>query len=191
MTREKGSSLGFVVIAAMAVFVFGCTKEKPVSVAPPDVPVVVAKAAQQAMPVEVTSVGNVEAKSTVSVRSQVAGPLLEVHFKEGDFVHKGQLLLSIDPRPFQAQVEQAKAAIVRDQADQKQAEASLAKDSAQEAYARGEAQRYANLLEKGLIPKETAEQMKAQASVASEALSADRAAIDKAKAFYQVLLQTR
>ena len=182
MTREKDSKLGFVAIAAMGVFVFGCTKEKPAAVAPADVPVVVAKAMQQAMPVEVTSVGNVEAKSTVSVRSQVAGPLLEVHFKEGDFVHKGQLLLSIDPRPYQAQVEQAKAAIVRDQADQKQAEASLAKDSAQEAYARGEAQRYANLLEKGLIPKETAEQMKAQASVASEALGADRAAIDKAKA---------
>jgi multidrug efflux system membrane fusion protein len=134
------------------------------------------------MPVEVTSVGNVEAKSTVSVRSQVAGPLLEVHFKEGDFVQKGQLLLTIDPRPYQAQVDQAKAAIVRDQADEQQAEASLAKDSAQEAYARGEAQRYASLLEKGLIPKETAEQMKAQASVASESLSADRAAIEKARA---------
>ena len=79
-------------------------------------------------------------------------------------------------------MEAAKGAIVRDQADEKQAEASLAKDSAQEAYARGEAQRYANLLEKGLIPKETAEQMKSQASVASEALSADRAAIDKARA---------
>ncbi|HET9131195.1 MAG TPA: biotin/lipoyl-binding protein, partial [Terriglobia bacterium] len=125
MTREKGSLLGFAAIAAMGVFAFGCAKEKPAASAPPDVPVVVAKAAQQTMPVEVMSVGNVEAKSTVSVRSQVAGPLLEVHFKEGDFVHKGQLLLSIDPRPYQAQVEQAKAAIVRDQADQKQAEASL------------------------------------------------------------------
>jgi multidrug efflux system membrane fusion protein len=182
MTREKDSKLGFAVIAAIGVFMFGCTKERPVASAPADIPVIVAKASQQAMPVEVTSVGNVEAIATVSVRSQVAGPLLEVHFKEGDFVHKGQLLLSIDPRPYQAQVDAAKGAIVRDQADEKQAEASLAKDSAQEAYARGEAQRYANLLEKGLIPKETAEQMKSQASVASEALSADRAAIDKARA---------
>jgi multidrug efflux system membrane fusion protein len=182
MTREKNSRLGFAVIAAMGVFVFGCSKKQPAAAAPADIPVIVATATQQAMPVEVTSVGNVEAQSTVSVRSQVSGPLLEVHFKEGDFVKKGQLLLTIDPRPYQAQVEQAKAAIVRDQADEKQAEASLAKDSAQESYARGESQRYANLLEKGLIPKETAEQMKAQASVASEALSADRAAIDKARA---------
>jgi len=182
MTREKDSIWGLVAFAAVGVFVFGCAKQKPAAPPPADVPVVVTRVMQQAMPVEVTSVGNVEANSTVAVRSQVAGPLLEVHFKEGDFVHKGQLLLSIDPRPYQAQVEQAKAAIVRDQADQKQAEASLAKDSAQEAYARAEAQRYDNLLEKGLIPKETAEQMKAQASVASEALSSDRAAIDKAKA---------
>jgi multidrug efflux system membrane fusion protein len=182
MTREKDSKLGFAVIAAIGVFIFGCTKDRPAAAVAVDIPVIVAKASQQAMPVEISSVGNVEAISTVSVRSQVAGPLLEVHFKEGDFVHKGQLLLTIDPRPYQAQVEAAKGAIVRDQADEKQAEASLAKDSAQEAYARGEAQRYANLLEKGLIPKETAEQMKSQASVASEALSADRAAIDKARA---------
>ncbi len=185
MTREKDSKLGFAVIAAMGVFIFGCTKERPAASVAADIPVLVAKASQQAMPVEITSVGNVEAISTVSVRSQVAGPLLEVHFKEGDFVHKGQLLLTIDPRPYQAQVDAAKGAIVRDQADEKQAEASLAKDSAQEAYARGEAQRYANLLEKGLIPKETAEQMKSQASVASEALSADRAAIDKARASHR------
>jgi len=176
------SKLGFAAIAAMGVIVFGCTHERPVASTPVDIPVVVAKATQQAMPVEVTSVGNVEAISTVSVRSQVSGPLLEVHFKEGDFVHKGQLLLTIDPRPYQAEVDQANAAIVRDQADEQQAKASLAKDSAQETYARGESQRYASLLEKGLIPKETAEQMKAQASVASESLSADRAAIDKARA---------
>ena len=166
----------------MGLFVFGCSRERPAALAPADIPVLVAKASQQAMPVEVTSVGNVEAISTVSVRSQVAGPLLEVNFKEGDFVHKGQLLLTIDPRPYQAEVEQAKGAIVRDQADQKQAEASLGRDSAQEAYAQGEAQRYASLLEKGLIPRETAEQMKSQALAASQSLSADRAAIDKARA---------
>jgi len=182
MSREKVSRLTFAAIAALGTLAFGCTKERPVAAAPADVPVLIAKASQQAMPVEVTSVGNVEAKATVSIRSQVAGPLLEVHFKEGDFVRKGQLLLSIDPRPYQAQVEQAKGAIVRDQADEQQAEANLARDSAQEAYARGEAQRYATLLEKGLIPKETAEQIKSQASAALQSLSADRSAIDKSRA---------
>jgi Multidrug resistance efflux pump len=129
MTREKDSKLGFAVLQRWECS-FWMYKGAARAAVAADIPVIVAKASQQAMPVEVTSVGNVEAISTVSVRSQVAGPLLEVHFKEGDFVHKGQLLLTIDPRPYQAQVEAAKGAIVRDQADEKQAEASLAKDSA-------------------------------------------------------------
>jgi membrane fusion protein, multidrug efflux system len=169
-------------VVAVGMLAFGCSKSRAASPPPPDVPVVVAKATQHAMPVEITSVGNVEAISTVAIRSQVAGQLMEVHFKEGDFVHKGQLLLTIDSHPYQALVDQAKGAIVRDQAVLQQAEANLAKDSAQEAYARGEAERYAALLEKGLIPKETLEQMKSQAATALQTLGADRAAIDTARA---------
>jgi multidrug efflux system membrane fusion protein len=167
---------------AIGMLCFGCARNQSVAPPPPAVPVVVAKVSQQAMPVEVTAVGNVEAISTISVKSQISGQLLEVHFKEGDFVHKGQLLLTIDSRPYQAQVDQAKGAIVRDQAQLQQAEANLAKDGAQEEYARGEAQRYANLMEKGLVPKETVEQLKSQAAVALQSLRADRAAIDSAKA---------
>jgi multidrug efflux system membrane fusion protein len=170
------------IAAAMGMLAFGCDRKQAVAPPPPPVPVVVAKVSQQAMPVEVAAVGNVEAISTVSVRSQISGQLLEVHFKEGDFVHKGQLLLTIDARPYQAQVEQAKGAIVRDQAQLQQAEANLARDSAQEEYARGQAQRYANLLERGLAPKETLEQVKSQAAVALQSLKADQAAIDSAKA---------
>jgi multidrug efflux system membrane fusion protein len=169
-------------IAALGMIAFGCTKPQAAAPPPPGVPVVVAKVTQQAMPVEVTAVGNVEAISTVSVRSQVSGQLLDVHFKEGDFVHKGQLLLTIDARPYLAQVEQAKGAIVRDQAQLQQAEANLARDSAQEAYARDQGQRYVTLMEKGLVPKESMEQIKSQAEAALQLLRADRAAIDSAKA---------
>ena len=66
------------------------------------------------MPVEITSVGNVEPIATVSIKAQVAGELLEVHFKEGDFVRKGQLLLTLDSRPFENQVRQAQTAILRE-----------------------------------------------------------------------------
>jgi multidrug efflux system membrane fusion protein len=170
-------------IAVVAMLTFwGCAKTRSASPPPADVPVVVAKVSQHNMPVEITSVGNVEAISTVAIRSQVSGQLLEVHFKEGDFVHKGQLLLTIDSHPFQALVDQAKGAIVRDQAVLQQAQANLGKDSAQEEYARGEAQRYTNLLDRGLIPKETLEQMKNQAATALQVLGADRAAIDTARA---------
>jgi multidrug efflux system membrane fusion protein len=134
------------------------------------------------MPVEITAVGNVEAISTVSIRPQVSGQLLEVHFKEGDFVHKGQLLLTLDARPFQAQVDQAKGAIIRDQAQIAQAEANLARDGAQEKYAQAEAQRYTALMDKGLIPRETLEQTIAQADAAKQSLLVDRASIESAKA---------
>src|SRR5262245_31136300 len=171
------------IAAAMGMFAFTCSKNQAASPPPsPGVPVVVAKVSQRAMPVELTSVGNVEAISTMAIRSQVSGQLLEVHFKEGDFVHKGQLLLTLDSRPYQAQVEQAKGAIIKDQAQLEQTEANLAKDAGQEEYALAEAQRYTMLIEKGLIPKETLEQVKSQAAAAQQSLRADQAAIASAKA---------
>ena len=65
-------------------------------------PVLVSKVGQKTIPIEAKAIGTVEAFSTVSIRAQIAGQLLEAHFKEGDFVRKGQLLLIIDPRPYQA-----------------------------------------------------------------------------------------
>jgi multidrug efflux system membrane fusion protein len=193
MSRDKDSTSEFklsrqrrmllaAAVAAVGMLAFGCAKNPAAAPSPPGVPVVVARVSQQAMPVEVTSVGNVEAISTISIKSQVAGQLLEVHFKEGDFVHNGQLLLTIDSRPYQMLVEQAKGSIVRDQAQIQQAEANLAKDSAQEEYARGEAQRDATLMERGVIPKETLEQVKSQAAAALQSLRADQAAIESARA---------
>jgi multidrug efflux system membrane fusion protein len=193
MSRDKDSTNGLRCIRARTTLLaaavvgagilsFACSKNQSVAPPPPRVPVVVAKVTQHPMPVEITSVGNVEAISSISIRSQVSGQLLDVHFKEGDFVRKDQLLMTIDSRPFQAQVEQAKGAIVRDQATLEQAEANLARDSAQEEYARGEAQRYGTLLEKGLVPKESLEQIKSQAAAAVQSLRADRAAIATARA---------
>jgi multidrug efflux system membrane fusion protein len=181
MSRDRLSIL-LAALAVAAGIAAGCTKKQA---APPPfagVPVVVAKVTQRSMPVEITAVGNVEAISTVSIRPQVSGQLLDVHFKEGDFVHKGQLLLTLDSRPFQAQVNQANGAIVRDQAQIAQAEANLARDSAQEKYAQAEAQRNSALMEKGLIPRETLEQTAAQAEAAKQSLQVDRASIDSAKA---------
>jgi multidrug efflux system membrane fusion protein len=181
MSRDKLSVL-LTSFAVLASLVAGCAKKQTSSPPPPGVPVVVARVTQRSMPVEITAVGNVEAISTVSIRPQVSGQLLEVHFKEGDFVHKGQLLLTLDARPFQAQVDQAKGAIIRDQAQIAQAEANLARDGAQEKYAQAEAQRYTALMDKGLIPRETLEQTIAQADAAKQSLLVDRASIESAKA---------
>ncbi len=90
-----------------------------------DVPVTVAVASQKNVPVEVQVIGNVEAYSTVSIRAQVSGLLQNVHFREGDFVRQGDLLFTIDPSPFEAQVNGAEAELERNLAVLAQAEATL------------------------------------------------------------------
>jgi multidrug efflux system membrane fusion protein len=178
MSKDKAT----IIVLATIVALYGCTTHQTTAPPTSSVPVVAARVTQRAMPVEVTSIGNVEAVSSVSLRTQVSGQLMEVHFKEGDFVQKGQLLLSIDPRQYQTQVEQASGAIVKDQALLQQAEANLARDSAQEQFARGEADRYASLMEKGLISRDNLDQVRSQAAIAQQTLHADEAAIQSAKA---------
>jgi len=80
------------------------------------VPVLVAKAEAKDVPVEIQAVGNVRAYSSVSIRSQVPGRIVQVHFKEGQEVKVGDELFTIDPRPFQAVLNQAQANLQRDQA---------------------------------------------------------------------------
>jgi len=138
------------------------------------------------MPVELSSIGNVEPISTVAVKAQISAELLEVHFKEGDFVRKGQLLFTLDSRIPQGQVGSAQANLEKDQAQLKQAEANLARDTAQLEYAQAEAGRFATLLERNLIAAAEAEQARAKASAGEESVKADRAAIENVRAVLEV-----
>ena len=171
---------------ALAALAFGCATNPSAAPPPPSVPVVVAKVSQKAMPVEVTAVGNVEPISTVAVKAQIAGELLQVHFKEGDFVHIGQLLFSIDSRVYEGRVGSMTAAMEKDQATLKQAEANLAHDLANLDYAKSEEQRYTTLLQRGLIAKENSEQVRSQAKALEESVRADQAAIENVKAAIEV-----
>jgi membrane fusion protein, multidrug efflux system len=146
------------------------------------VPVVVAAAAESDVAVELEAIGNVEAYSTVSVKSQVSGQLTKVHIQDGDFVKAGDLLFTIDQRPFQVALESAQANLMRDQALLNQAEANLARDTVQSQYAQSETKRYAELFTRGLISKEQADQNRAAADAASALLNADQAAIESARA---------
>ena len=138
------------------------------------------------MPVEVTSVGNVEPISTVAIKAQISGELMEVHFKEGDFVRKDQLLFTIDSRVPRGQVATMEANIQKDEAQLKQAEANLARDTAQLEYARAESQRYATLLQRGLVATESSDQARSQANALEESVRADRAAIENVRAILVV-----
>jgi multidrug efflux system membrane fusion protein len=146
------------------------------------VPVVIGRASQKDVPVDLSAIGNVEAFATISIRAQITGTLQDVKFHEGDFVKAGQLLFTIDPRPYQASLHQAQANLARDQALLAQAEAQLTKDVANEQYSSAEAQRLTSLNERGLVPKDQTEQGKASAAANSATVNADKAAIEGAKA---------
>jgi len=148
----------------------------------PAAPVLVSKAMLKSVPIEIQSVGNAEAYSSVSVKSQIGGELTVVDFKEGTDVRKGDRLFVIDPRPYESQVAQAEATLAKDKAQLQAAQANLSKEMAQEEFAQAQAKRYSELLQKGLLAPDSAEQFNAQAKAASEAVRADRAAIDSMQA---------
>lgn len=147
-----------------------------------DVPVTVAKAVTKDVPVEVQVIGNVEAYNTISVKAQVTGQLTQAHFKEGDYVKKGDLLFNIDPRPLEAALNQSKANLSRDQATLGQSQANLARDEASARYAEAQSARYTQLFQNGIISKDQAEQLRANAEATAQAVMADRATIESARA---------
>ncbi len=133
----------------------------------PAAPVSVGTVTQKTVPVKLAAIGNVEAVSTIQVKSQIGGTLQKVHFREGQDVGKGALLFTIDPRPYEAQV--------------KQAEANLAKDKAQMENAREEALRYGELVKKGYVAKEQYEQYRTNAAALDATVNADHAMLENAR----------
>jgi membrane fusion protein, multidrug efflux system len=146
------------------------------------VPVVVATAVKKDVPIEVSEPGSVEAYTTISVKSLVNGQLTDFFFTEGDYVHKGDKLFSIDSRPYEAQLAQAKANLAKDSALLAQANANLSRDTSSLKYAHDTADRYARLGADGIVSKDQIEQLSAQADALGQGVAADRAAIESAKA---------
>src|SRR5947209_12552375 len=134
---------------------------------PARVPVTVARAEQRAIPFEIPATGTAEPRQTGSVQSQVTGVLTHVAFREGDDVAAGQVLFQIDPRPFQAALEQAQAMLARDQAQAQ----SAALD----------AQRYAELVKQDYVTKSDYEAKRAAADALQAAVRADSAAVANAQ----------
>jgi multidrug efflux system membrane fusion protein len=118
------------------------------------VPVEMATVTQQDIPIQIKSIGNVEALSTIAVRSQVEGTLLTVGFVPGQEVKKGQPLFTIDPRPLQAALSQAEANLLKAMAAVRQGNDIVAKDQATANNDRVIAKRDATLVEAGVIPRE-------------------------------------
>ena len=131
------------------------------------VPVVVYQAERTTVPIELTAIGTGRAFQTVSVESQVAGIVNEVHYRQGQFVRKGDLLITLDKDPFRAALAQA--------------EAALARDKAQDQLSQSELQRSQRLFKEGIVSPQQFDQSQATFSGAQAVVRADEAAIQTAK----------
>ncbi len=173
---------------ALALLGAGCSRQAEPSSqsrgpggAPP-VPVTTGIVARENIPVMLQAIGNVNPISIVSIKAQVNGQLQKVHFRDGQDVHKGDLLFSIDPRPFEASLRQAESQLGRDQALLKQYQANLERDLVQAKLANTQSKRYTELKVQGVVAAETAEQYQMSSEALAASVSADQAAIENAQA---------
>jgi multidrug efflux system membrane fusion protein len=127
------------------------------------VPVIVAQAGRTTIPIELTAIGTGKAFQTVSVESQVAGIIKEVHYKQGQFVQKGDLLATLDGDPFLAALAQAQAALARDKAQAQLSQAEL--------------QRTESLYNEGIVSPQQRDESRAGSAAAEATVRADEAAI--------------
>jgi multidrug efflux system membrane fusion protein len=142
---------------------------KPVrtAIAPPAVPVVAATVHEGDVPIYLRGVGTVIAYNNVIVRSQITGQIVNVAFTQGQTVHQGDLLAKIDPRPFQAQLDQAIANRDRDQAQVLNAQANLG--------------RYTTLQQKGYASTQLVETQNAQLAQLQAMVKSDEGVIEQAQ----------
>jgi len=148
----------------------GCSREtnsRMTGAQPRSVPVTVGTAVQKDFPVQIRAIGTVEAFSTVTIKTLVAGQITKVAFREGQDVKRGDLLFEIDPVPFQVALQAA--------------EATLAKDVALKENAEKEAKRYALLIEKDLIPRQQYDQVIANLGALEATVKADAAQVEQSR----------
>jgi len=148
----------------------GCSPGNPApapQTTEPAVPVIAANVTTKTVPEQVNAIGNARAYATVAIKARVDGELTEVHFKEGQLVHQGDLLFTIDARNWQAQLDQT--------------EANLARDQAQLQNAQAEERRYASLRDKNFVSKEDYTRAQTNLAAAQATVRANEAAVKNAR----------
>lgn len=158
-----------VLCLSLGLFLTGCSKQENASATgpAPAVPVTIATVEQKDVPVTIRAIGNVEPIQRVDIKSQLAGQVIAVHFKEGQDVEKGALLFELDPR--------------QQKADLDKAQGQLIKDQAMAANAKADADRYAQLFKEGVTSQQEYERMRTAADSAAATVEADKAAVEAAR----------
>jgi membrane fusion protein, multidrug efflux system len=196
MKSDRGIFYPLAVASLLLMLGFtGCRSKAQQGFGRPPAPVQVSEAIAQDVPTYLDAIGKTVAREVVSIQPQVSGRIAQIHFTDGANVKKGQLLFTIDPKPFDAAVKEAQANLSRTVALKKQAEANLAREVAQANWGRVQVERYGKLVEQGVVPREQYEQLRANydslkataeaarsaVRSADEAIKADAAAVDSAK----------
>ena len=142
--------------------------QAPMVASPQPVPVIAVKVRQHDVPIILTGLGTVTALNMATVRSQITGLLIAVNFQEGQAVKKGDLLAQIDPRTYQAQLDQAQATLERDQTHLKNAQLNL--------------QRYTELAKTDSVARQQVDNQQAAVDQLNAQIKSDQAAVESAKA---------
>jgi membrane fusion protein, multidrug efflux system len=174
--------IGISGLLLLTIFSSSCSNEKSKKPVSAPIPITVGTAVQKTVPVQLRAIGNVQAYSTVTVKSRVPGHIMRVYFKEGEDVKKGNLLFMIDPRPFEAALKQAEANLERDIALIRQAEANLLRGRTQEKNAQADAERYKMLFERGVVARQQYDKFRTDWEALEATVSAEKAALANAEA---------
>jgi multidrug efflux system membrane fusion protein len=168
MKNSLSKFIGIIAVAAlMGTAACSSSGGKASGRALPGSPVSVAPALQKDMPLEIPTVGRVEAILSVAVKAQVGGEVTRVYFKEGQSVRKGDRLLTIDPRPFEIALKQAESLLEKDRALLQNAQADVA--------------RYGGLVQKDYVTKEQYDALLANRDVLVASVKADEANVANAR----------
>jgi membrane fusion protein, multidrug efflux system len=165
---------------SLCLFLSGCANKAQQSFDRPPSPVQVTPAVSQDVPTYLDAIGKTVAREVVSIQPQVSGRITRIHFTDGANVRKGDMLFTIDTRPFEASLRQAQANLSKDGALKKQAEANLAKEIAQAKWGLAQVERYRTLVQQGVVPREQYEELRANYDSLRANVEAARAAVRSA-----------
>jgi multidrug efflux system membrane fusion protein len=173
--RPSASRLGLAAVAIIAVAVpglvwmrAGATKPPPAPQTESAIPVQTATITPQAVEITQTALGTVAAWNTATITPQVSGQVLDIPFEEGNLVHAGDVLVRIDPRPFQAALDQSKARKAQDEANLSAAQKNLARDKTL-------------LVKEGFATQQTVDNEEAQVDADKAIVASDQAGIESAQ----------
>jgi multidrug efflux system membrane fusion protein len=169
-------------VLSVALLVSGCSnKAAQAPIERPPAPVSVTAAVAQDVPIYIDAIGKTVSREVVAIQPQVSGRITKIHFTDGANLKKGDLLFTIDPRPFEVALGQAQAKVSQDIALKKQAEANLVSEIAKANWGAVQVKRYRTLVEQGVVSREQYEELTATQKSLDANVGSARAAVNSAE----------